>query len=98
MKKIRKILFLTFGLLMICLTLALVSHNVIIKDDSFSEGSKVSTTVTPDPIKIDGYGAGLLVEFTEDSNFEFSGSVDYIEDLSEVSTFTESGNTNIHYI
>ena len=48
MKKIKKLIFSAFGLLMICLTLALVSHNVIGGKANFdSDSSKVSSTYTP---------------------------------------------------
>lgn len=85
MKKIRKFSFLTFGLLMICLTLVLVSHNVKVNLQTPDKNQNVSTTnVRPDARTCDDYSAGLLIEYTTKAAFEFDENVEYIQDLSDV--------------
>ena len=84
MKRFRKFLFMTFGLLMICLTLALVNHNVNSQNTNNDSTSNVSSTTKPDFMKVDGFLGGIRAVYTREELFEYQSNPEYITELSDI--------------
>ena len=93
MKKVRKFILLTFGLLMICLTLSLVNHKVNVDDTNInnSTSEKMGSTL-PDFIPFSSvkpsYKGGIRLVYTTNPFYEADSvkgvTTDYVTSLADV--------------